>query len=357
MPRPIQATIDTQALRHNQLVARRHAGDASLWSVVKANAYGHGLVEAATVLQELTDGFALLDIADAVELREAGIRQPILMIEGFFAEEELPLFGEYGLTSVVHCFEQLEMLGRVTLPVQLPVYLKINTGMNRLGFRPENFPSALASLVQIPHVGDITLMTHFADADGESDVTAALTRFQQLRQGAQLPVSMANSAALLRYPDARGDWVRPGIMLYGSSPFPQRASAAELGLRPVMTLASAVIAVQQLAPGERVGYGGLFQAQAPTRIGIVACGYADGYPRHAPTGTPVLVGGQRTRTLGRVSMDMLAVDLTELPQASIGTPVVLWGEALSADEVAQHAETVSYELFCGLARRVPTKYV
>lgn len=357
MPRPIQATIDTQALRHNLLVARRHAGDAATWSVIKANAYGHGLIEAAGALQESTDGFALLDIADAVELREASIRQPILMLEGFFAEDELTLFEEYGLTTVVHCFEQIEMLGRVSLPVQLPVYLKINTGMNRLGFRPEDFPKALASLVQIPHVGDIALMTHFADADGERGIAAALMRFQQLRQGAQLPVSMANSAALLRFPEARGDWVRPGIMLYGSSPFPHLKSAADLELRPVMTLASEIIAVQQLDPGERVGYGGLFEARSPMRVGIVACGYADGYPRHAPTGTPVLVGGQRTGTLGRVSMDMLAVDLTAMPQAGIGTPVVLWGDGLSADEVAQCAETVSYELFCGLARRVPTKYV
>ena len=200
---------------------------------------------------------------------------------------------------------------------------------------------------------DITLMTHFADADGPHGIAAQMVHFHALRAGRNLPVCLANSAALLRYPEARGDWARPGIMLYGSSPFPQDASAESLGLRPAMTLSSQLIAVHELAAGERVGYGGLFTAEKPMRIGTVACGYADGYPRHAPVGTPVLVEGRRTRTVGRVSMDMIMVDLEGIPDAGIGSPVVLWGEGLPVDDVATAAGTVSYELLCALTQRVP----
>lgn len=353
MPRPIKATIDLKALRHNHAVAKRHAGNARLWSVIKADAYGHGLVRVASALEDLTDGFALLDLRDAFELRDEGIRKPILMLEGPFSEDDLPVMAEYSLTSVIHSEQQLEMLRSCPLPFKLDVYLKLNTGMNRLGFRPEAFPAVLAGLRSLRHVGEITLMTHFADADGERGIADQFHVFEQVRRGARLPVSVANSAALLRFPEAQGDWVRPGIMLYGSSPFPDMRSAVDLGLKPVMTLASEIIGIQEILPGERVGYGGLFQASAPTRVGVVACGYADGYPRHAPTGTPILVDRQRTRTLGRVSMDMLAVDLTGMPGADVRSPVVLWGDGLSADEVATAAGTVSYELFCALAPRVP----
>lgn len=357
MPRPIHATINLEALRHNHLVARRHAGHARIWSVVKADAYGHGLQHAVEALRDMADGFALLDLDDAVSLREAGVRQPILLLEGYFSEADLPLFAEYGLTAVVHSREQIDMLSRVPLPSKLPIYLKLNTGMNRLGLTTAEFPAALAALHGLPHVGEITLMTHFADADGERGVAGQIERFRLAIHGAQLPVSLANSAALLRFPETCGNWVRPGIMLYGSSPFPEGRSAVDLQLRPVMTLTSEIIGVQQLRPGDRVGYGGLFEADKPMRVGVVACGYADGYPRHAPTGTPLLVHGQRTRTLGRVSMDMLVADLSELPHAGVGSPVILWGgdekAALSADEVAASAATVSYELFCALAPRVP----
>jgi alanine racemase len=352
MPRPIRARIDLAALRHNYLVARRHAGSAKAWAVVKANAYGHGLLRSATALAEVADGFALLDLADAIALRDAGMRQPILLLEGFFEPADIPLCAEYGLIPVVHCLEQLAMLRNAGLPVRLSIYLKLNTGMNRLGITPAQLPAAQRELAVSPAIGAVTLMTHFAEADGGRGIAQQLACFDQMSGGWSCPVSLANSAAILRHPQTARDWVRPGIMLYGSSPFGDE-SAAELGLQPVMTLASRIVGVQEIAVGERVGYGGLFVAERPTRLGIVACGYADGYPRHAPSGTPILVAGQRTETLGRVSMDMLACDLTEIPEAGVDSPVILWGEGLPADEVAASAGTISYELFCALAQRVP----
>lgn len=353
MTRPIRATLDLSALRGNFAVARQHAGEARLWAVIKANAYGHGLMRAAEALDDLADGYALLDLDDAVALREAGYRQPILLLEGFFEADELPLLAEYGLTPVVHALEQIEMLTGAALPARLPVYLKINTGMNRLGLSLESFHAALTALETLPSVASVTLMTHFADADLERGIGWQMARFVESAQGCRHPVSLANSAALLRFPEVRRGWARPGIMLYGSSPFPQDETAAQLGLRPVMTLSSELIAVHDLQKGDRVGYGGVFSAEEPMRIGIVACGYADGYPRHAPTGTPILVEGRRTRTVGRVSMDMIMVDLTGIPAAGIGSPVVLWGEGLPVDDVAAAAGTVSYELLCALAQRVP----
>jgi len=353
LTRPIRATIDLSALRGNFAVARQRAGGVALWAVIKANAYGHGLMRTAEALDDLADGFALLDIDDAVALREAGFRQPILLLEGFFEADELPLLVEYGLTPVVHCLEQVEMLTGAALPARLPVYLKLNTGMNRLGLSAEEFLAALTALETTPSVSGITLMTHFADADLARGIDWQMARFEETVQGCDHPVSLANSAALLRYPEARRGWARPGIMLYGSSPFHQDESAEALGLRPVMTLSSRLVSVQELAAGERVGYGGIFTAERPMRIGIVACGYADGYPRHAPSGTPILVEGRRTRTVGRVSMDMIMVDLEGIPDAGIGSPVVLWGEGLPVDDVATAAGTVSYELLCALAQRVP----
>ena len=355
MTRPIRATLDLSALRGNFAVARQHAGEARLWAVIKANAYGHGLMRAAEALDDLADGYALLDLDDAVALREAGYRQPILLLEGFFEADELPLLAEYGLTPVVHALEQIEMLTGAALPARLPVYLKINTGMNRLGLSLESFPAALTALETLPSVASVTLMTHFADADLERGIGWQMARFVESAQGCRHPVSLANSAALLRFPEVRRGWARPGIMLYGSSPFPQDETAAQLGLRPVMTLSSELIAVHDLQKGDRVGYGGVFSAEGPMRIGIVACGYADGYPRHAPTGTPILVEGRQTHIVGRVSMDMIMVDLTGIPAAGIGSPVVLWGEGLPVDDVAAAAGTVSYELLCALAQRVPVR--
>jgi alanine racemase len=352
MTRPIRARFDANALRHNFAVARRYAGAAHIWSVIKAQAYGHGLLRVVQALDGLSDGFALIEIENAVLLRESGYRQPILMLEGFYGVEDLALFAEYDLTPVLHSPTQVDLFCRAALPVRLPIYLKLNTGMSRLGLNAAEFFPALAKLLAA-RSGPITLMTHFADADGNGGIGEQLACFEAIRGGRRFAVCMANSAALLRFPEAHGDWVRPGIMLYGSSPFPERQSADDLELRPVMTLESELIAVRTINAGECVGYGRAFVASDSMRVGVVACGYADGYPRHAPTGTPVLVAGQRTHTIGRVSMDKLCVDLSGIDAASVGSEVTLWGQGLSADAVAAAAGTVSYELFCALAQRVP----
>ena len=359
MTRPIKATIDLAALRHNHGVARRHAGARRIWSVIKANAYGHGLLRVAQGLAGSADGFALIELEGAIALRQAGFRQPILLLEGCYAADELPLFAEHLLTPTIHSLEQVLMLQAATLSRPLPIYLKLNSGMNRLGLNADQVQPALSALAASKQVAGVTLMTHFADADSERGIAAQLASFEAMRAGLaeRHPASPANSAALLAFPEHGGDWVRPGIMLYGASPFPEMHSAAALGLKPVMTLESELIAVREIAPGERVGYGGMFVAGRAMRIGVVACGYADGYPRAAPTGTPVQVCGRPTRTLGRVSMDKLCVDLTGIAEAGVGAKVLLWGgdaqTGLSADLVAGAAGTVSYELFCALASRVP----
>ncbi len=353
MPRPIQALIDLSALEQNLSIVRRHAPRARVMAVIKADAYGHGLLRAASALKS-ADGFALLELDAAIRLRDAGYRQPILLVEGFFSTEELALIEQYHLSAVIHHSEQLAMLSACKRRGGLDVFLKLNTGMNRLGFVPEQFPAVLELLKTSPAVGQITLMTHFARADelvGEDSVSAQLQRFNAIAAGRNLPCSLANSAAILHYPETHADWVRPGIMLYGASPFSGK-TAAELGLRPVMTISSRIIAVQNLKAGDAVGYGHVFRADRPMQVGIVAGGYADGYPRHAPTGTPVLVNGRRSRILGRVSMDMLHVDLSGIESAGVGSPVILWGEGMPVDEVAQSAGTISYELLCALAPRM-----
>jgi len=358
MSRPIRARLDWSALRHNHRVVRRHSGGARVWSVLKADAYGHGLLSAARALKDVTDGFAVVELEGAVALRDAGFLHPVLMLEGPYRADDLPLFAELELTPVLHSLWQIDALAAAGLPVRIPVYLKLNTGMNRLGFNQDEFTAALARLAAADCVASVTLMTHFADADEKRGIDWQLERFRVMAGDRELPVSLANSAALLRFPEAVRDWVRPGIMLYGSSPFPGMQSAAALDLRPVMTLESELIAVRNLEAGDAVGYGGRFVAEHAMRVGVVACGYADGYPRHAPTGTPINVAGRPTRTLGRVSMDKLCVDLSEL-SATVGTGdlVTLWGgegsRHVPADEVAAAAGTVAYELFCALAARVP----
>src|SRR5499427_8599600 len=348
--RPIRASIDASALRHNLSVARQRAPRSRVWAVVKANAYGHGVARAARALD--ADGLALIELEAALELRRAGEKRPILLMQGFFAPKELEPIAAHGITTVVHDAEQLVMLEKAHLRTKLPVYAKLNSGMNRLGFDAQAFRDAVERLRAC--ASELTLMTHFADADGKRGVRWQLERFEQATSGMKLPRSLANSAAVLRYPEAHAEWVRPGIMLYGCSPFPDE-SADKLGLKPVMTLSTELIAVRKLAPGDCVGYGCTFTASSPMRIGIVACGYADGYPRHAPIGTPIVVCGKRTRTVARVAMDMLFADLTGIPEAAVGSPVTVWGEGLSADEVAASAGTVSYELLCALSPRVPVQ--
>jgi alanine racemase len=352
MPRPIRATISAGALAHNLALAKAAARGARVWAVLKANAYGHGVERAARALQA-ADGFAVLDFQEAVRLRLAGVAKPILLLEGFFKPADLALLHKHSLTPVVHNAEQVEMLRLADLGGEIDVYVKANSGMNRLGFPVEGLRPAYNALRMHRQVRSVTLMTHFADADGPSGVRGQLDWFDEMTRGLQAPRSLANSAALLRFADeTRADWVRPGIMLYGCSPFADRTAEA-LGLKPAMTLASELIAVQHLQPGEKVGYGFSYEAAGELTVGVVACGYADGYPRHAPSGTPVLVNGRRTRTVGRVSMDMICIDISGIPGAYIGTPVTLWGEGLSADEVAAAAGTLSYELLCALAPRVP----
>ncbi len=356
--RPVRARLDWSALRHNHGVARNHAAGSRVWSVVKADAYGHGLLGAARALAAATDGFALVELEGAMALRDAGIRHPILMLEGPYQAADLPLHAELELTPVLHTAWQVDALIDARLPRRMPVYLKLNTGMNRLGFDAAEVGRVLDRLAVADCLESVALMTHFSDADEPRGIAAQMERFRAIVGQRSLPASLANSAAILRFPQAHAEWVRPGIMLYGSSPFPDMMPATEIGLRPVMTLESEIIAVRDLAAGDAVGYGSSFVAEKPMRVGILACGYADGYPRHAPTGTPVIVAGRRTRTLGRVSMDKICVDLDTLPaDVGVGATATMWGGEgemhLAADEVAAAAGTVAYELFCALAARVP----
>lgn len=355
MSRPIHALIDLSALEHNLSIARQHAPNARIMAVIKANAYGHGLISTASALKA-ADAFAVLELDAAVRLREAGIYQPILLLEGFFSVADLAVIDQYQLSTVIHHHEQLAMLSTSKQKNKINIFLKINTGMNRLGFNPEEGLVALKMLKINPVIRQITLMTHFACADDpvkRNEVNQQLKCFFMIFGKHHLPCSLANSAAILQYPQSHADWVRPGVMLFGASPLMDK-TASELGLRPVMTVSSKIIAIQHVGSKEKVGYGGLFQVEQLTRIGVVACGYADGYPRHAPTGTPVLVNGQRTRIVGRISMDMLTVDLTGIENAEIGSPVTLWGNELPIEEVAKSAGTISYELFCALSSRVKT---
>ncbi len=350
MTRPTYAHIDPAALRHNLSIARKHAGDARVMAVVKANGYGHDIKVTAAALAE-ADGFAVASLDEAVALRDCGCNKPVLLLEGIFDAEEIALCSAYKLSIVIHNREQINLLRTAKLAEPVPVFLKLNSGMNRLGFTPQDFKPALADLKAMPMLRDITLMSHFATADDDHGISGQLETIQSCFNGLPYPASLANSAALFRYPASQGQWVRPGIALYGATPFPDQ-TAAGLGLLPAMTLHSRIIATQTLARGMPLGYGRLWVADKPSRIGVVACGYADGYPRHAATGTPILVDGQRTRIVGRVSMDMLFADLTELPAAGVGSQVILWGKDLPVELIAESAGTINYELLCARAARV-----
>ena len=360
MPRPIQATVHTAALRHNLQRARQAAPDAKVWAIVKANAYGHGIERAFEGLKG-TDGFALLDFDEAIRLRALDWRGPILLLEGCFEARDMEICSRLGLWHVVHCNEQIDMLAAHKTQQSQRVFLKMNSGMNRLGFMPERFRAAWTRLNALPQVDEVSLMTHFSDADTAKGIAAQLSRFDAATHDLPGERSLSNSAASLRHGAvlaAKSDWIRPGIALYGSAPDFPAHSIEHWGLQPTMTLSSKIISIQNLAAGDTVGYGSSFMADGPLRIGVVACGYADGYPRHCPTGTPVLVSGVRCRLVGRVSMDMVTVDLTPVPAAGMGSDVTLWGRAASGavlpiDEVAHAGGTVGYELMCALAPRVP----
>ncbi len=365
MSRPIEALIHTDALAHNLRRARAAACDAKVWAVVKANAYGHGIERAYPGLKG-ADGFALLDLAEAERVRALGWRGPVLLLEGCFDARDLEVCSRLGLWHTVHHEAQIDLLAAHKTHVPHQVFLKLNSGMNRLGFRPEAYGHAWRRLNGLTQVESVTLMTHLSDADGAGGIDAQLAVFERATRDMSGDRSIANSAATLRFAPqreaVRGDWVRPGIMVYGSSPdFPER-SIDDWGLQPTMSLRARIIATQELSAGERVGYGGRFAAERAMRIGVVACGYADGYPRVIADDTPVLVGDVRTRIVGRVSMDMITVDLTPVPDAGLGSVATLWGRSpggavLPIDEIARAAGTVGYELMCALAQRVPTRAV
>lgn len=353
MPRPLVATIDIAALRHNLNIAQKNAPNAKTWAVVKANAYGHGLLRGLRGFAD-ADGLALVEIEGAVQLRQAGWQKRILLVEGFFDTGDLSLIAEHQLDFVVHDITQVEMLEQAKLPGKLNIHMKINSGMNRLGFTPRVSHTVYQRLHAIPTVRTISFLTHFANAE-ESDnsklsVAEQMRRFEQATADLPGKRCLSNSAGDLLHPECAADWIRPGIMLYGATPAVD--SAQSFGLRPAMTLRSELIGIQHLEIGDSVGYGSQFVADKEMRIGVVACGYADGYPRHAPTGTPVLVDGIKTHTVGRVSMDMITVDLTPIPNAHIGSKVILWGVGLPIDDVANAAGTVGYELMCAITDRV-----
>ena len=370
MPRPILATVHLDALRHNLNQARVRAPDAQVWAVVKANAYGHGIERAFEGLRS-ADGFALLDLEEAQRIRALDWRGPVLLLEGVFEPRDLELCSRLGLWHTVHCTEQIDWLAAHKTHVPHRVFLKLNSGMNRLGFTPTAFRAAWARLNALPQVEEISLMTHFSDADGPRGIAHQVAAFEAATADLPGERTLCNSAAILRHAGSplRGegavttlaaDWVREGIALYGSAPDHPENTAASWNLQPAMTLSTRVIGTQSLQAGDTVGYGSAFTADGPMRVGVIACGYADGYPRHAPTGTPVLVNGVRTRVVGRVSMDMLAVDLSPLDTAvGVGAEVVLWGVSpttgavLPADEVATSSGTIAYELLCAVAQRVP----
>lgn len=375
MPRPVALTISLSSLRHNlDVILRRLAqGSAAagisrpkVWAVIKADAYGHGVVNAVRAMDK-ADGLAMLDFDEAVRAREAGWTGPILLLEGFFDTSDISLLDTFRLTPVLHCNEQLRMLEYTRLSQPIDAYVKLNTGMNRLGFMPDDFPDTWARVMALRNaqtLATVGKMTHFSRADDDPVVTQSqLQLFQDTTHYMPGPVSLCNSAATLTDSvwssvDSRNEqWVRPGVCLYGGTPFEDR-SAASLGLKPAQTLQATLLAVRELPAGVSIGYGHEYTSTEPIRMGVASCGYADGYPRLAGTGTPVTVDGVFTRVLGRISMDMMVVDVTAVPQAAPGSAVVLWGEGGPAiDDVARCASTTGYELMCAVALRVPRHIV
>ncbi len=352
--RPLQAQVDLAAMSHNLAQARARAGTRPVWAVVKANAYGHGIENAVRAFAA-ADGLALLETDEAQRARAAGWTRPILLLEGAFEARDLELVAALDLTVVVHCDEQLAMLEHLRPAHPVKVYLKFDTGMNRLGFAPARAAAVRSRLAALPQASVVALMTHLANADrelpGAPTVAGQRAALRALAPDWQGAWSVSNSAALFLHAAQGDEAVRPGISLYGASPLAGTA-AARWNLRAAMRLQARVLAVRELAPGESVGYGSLWTAQRRSRIGVVSCGYADGYPRTAPGGTPVWVAGQRVPLVGRVSMDMLTVDLTDVAPLPVGSPVELWGPNIGVDELAERVGTVGYELLSGLPARV-----
>jgi alanine racemase len=359
--RLIRALIDTAALRHNLGTIRAYAPRAKVMAVIKANAYGHGLVSTALALAD-ADAFAVARLEEGMALRAAGVRAPIVLLEGVFSAEQLAEAAHHGFDLVVHDPLQIKLLEAHRGAERFVVWIKIDTGMNRLGFRPEAFPAALTRLraLTVPAM-ELRMMTHLARADemDQSMTGTQLARFQSaltetdVAAGPQrLVTSIGNSAAILGWPNAQGDWVRPGLALYGVSPFGNETAYTH-GLKPVMTLETTVLTVRDVKRGETVGYAGAWRAERDSTIAILAAGYGDGVPWHLANGTPVLIGGARFELVGRVSMDMIAVDVTGAPKVASGNKAIIWGEGLPVEEVAAHAGTIPYELLCGVSQRVP----
>jgi alanine racemase len=350
----VSATIDSNALRHNLNVVRQWAPKARVMAVIKANAYGHGLVAVARALDS-ADAFAVARVDEGLTLRAAGIKTPTVLLEGVFDREQLAAAAAAGFQLVVHVQEQIELLRTAAPGTSFKVWLKLDSGMNRLGFKGGAFAAAHATLSGLSAVqSPVNLFTHLASADAPDDSTTAdqLARFDAATRHLPGERSIANSAGMLSFSKAQADWVRPGLLLYGVSPI-EGAIGADYGLKPVMTLQAQVIALKDLAVGERVGYGGHWTAGRPTRLAVAAVGYGDGYPRILDRGTPVLINGERAGLAGRVSMDMIGIDVTDLRRPpAMGDPVVLWGEGLPVEEIAVWADTIPYELLCGISQRV-----
>lgn len=356
MSRGTKARIHLSHIRHNLAVVRQHAAGKKVWAVIKADAYGHGLIPVANCLQQDADGLAVATLGEAQTLREAGINKPILLLEGGLTLAQTQQALDERLDLVVHTTQQADWLAECDIDHPLRVWVKLDTGMHRLGLLAHEVPAVVQKLQALADIRPLAFMTHYACADEPDHPMTAqqAERFQALvPDGAE--TSLANSAGVLCWPDFQGSWVRPGIMLYGASPGIAK-SAAEWGLKAAMTLTAPVIALRDLPAGESIGYGAAYTTRRPARIATVAIGYADGYPRHAPTGTPTWLNGQRAATVGRVSMDMLTVDVTELPKVRLGDEVELWGTHVSVDEVAQSCGTIGYELLARLSIRGPYEY-
>jgi len=350
----VRATIDAGALRHNLGRVREIAPRSRVMAVIKADAYGHGLVATARALSG-ADGFAVARIEEGIALRAAGFGHRILLLEGVQDSQQLAAASKHRFDLMVHCFEQVEMLESRSSPRALDLWIKLDTGMNRLGFDPEEFPSAMERLAKAPGVAaEPTLVTHLACADdrGNPKTREQLELFDTATRGRPGRRSIANSAGILSWPQSHADWVRPGLMLYGLSPLAD-GCGGDLGLQPVMGLQSTVIATRRVHPGQTVGYGGTWRAARETRVAVVACGYADGYPRELQAPPMVRIGGQDAPVIGQVSMDMLCADVTELPPIAIGDPVVLWGGTLAVEELARRSGTIPYTIVCGVTQRVP----
>jgi alanine racemase len=357
MGRAATATINFDALRHNYRLAKQASNGRKAIAIVKADAYGHGAVMVARALSNEADAFGVACIEEAIELRDAGIKNPILLLEGFFTPDELQIISERNLWTAVHSVEQIKTISEHRLPKPINVWLKMDTGMHRLGIQPDAYQGAYQQLKNLTQVNKGVLMTHFSSADevDGAETESQVSIFNHATKNIQAEKSLANSAGTLGHENSHGDWQRPGIMLYGATPFSHSHKWADQ-LKSVMTLSSEVIAIHDLEKGQAVGYSKTFVCDKPTKVGTVAIGYADGYPRHAKPGTPVIVNGQQTTILGRVSMDMLSVDLTGIKDAAVGSKVELWGDHLKASDIAVYCDTIPYTLFTGITRRVHKVY-